>query len=376
MIPVTFIFGWPPPSVGEGKTLSEAPLLTEADLIVVEPTFASLAHSYSEPHWKAVVGNPVPGHWLSTLSRRHHELTRFLARGGVVAAFLGAPSSAFVHKHSRLFALEFIVGTGKAMEMGIEEARGTTYQIFDQQSPLASYLYRRPRWMATMQQGVLAPDPFGHALATSQDGSIIAYQEIVGPGVVLWVPAPEKEEHWPSLLVGAETIWRQRQDVAGEVAVAEERALLAEIEELDGNYHRERGKLGQKREQLRSSRLTFLVADSAVDRARRLYRAAQTYGPVKELDTYFQMLEVIEQQYGGEAGAQAALGYSGALAAKISGPANQRRFAVRHPGQDAPEPLPTDLMDKARTAAREILRLFVDHRFAEWRVQTQQQASQ
>lgn len=372
-IPAVLFLCDPPTAVGAGTRLSECHLLTEYDVVIIEPTFAGL---WQQPTWPRYGVSSQEGDLdalASELAHRHEELERFFARGGVAVVLLGPESvlhsSGYGGDRRSVSAWEFLIPEELArVHMGVRANTGTTYDVLDE-GAMSSYLQQRPRWIATVRSGALSTDPFGFPLATAKDGSFVAYEEIIGAGVLFWVPPPSDEGQWHMLVICARQVWSEREALMGDVALAEERALRDQLQTLEAAYRKQRGEIVAALAALRMARLAFLASDNAVERARKHARVATTYGPAKALAAYHDMLELIERQYGGERAAQDALGYSAALARKITVPANDRRYSARHPGADAPASVPPQVAAEARVAAHEILQRFVDIRFARWREQ-------
>jgi hypothetical protein len=248
--------------------------------------------------------------------------------------------------------------------MGIERKSGRSLELLDAEHPAAEYLNSDLTWLATMKHGVLAADPFGSALAISREGEILAYEELVDGGEVVWLPPPSTATHWRLLFELANKLWNQRAQLTA--GSEEEAALLKEVAALDAAHRDKRAGLISELRLIRESRLRFGEEDPAVQRARGLMRAAKSYGPAKALRTYADVLEFIEQQYGGERAGREALGYSANAAAKITGPANKREYFSRHPGSGEPVAVPPDVLADAADVAADVLKRFVDKRFAEW----------
>jgi len=345
-----------PTGMDYGVTLQNAHDLSEYDVLIVQPTFMYLVKV--EPNWgtnmTATFGN------ADLFSRRRLELLRLLRRGGVVIAFLGPPS---IQGGGPRYAISLITGADDNA-MGIETKSGQSLEVLDAEHPTAQYLKSGLTWIATLTRGVLAPDPFGAPLAVSREGEIVAYEELFGGGHILWVPPPTTPQHWRELYEMAARVWAMRSELAA--GSEQEAALLKDVARLDAEYRARRQSIISDVRRIREARLRFGEEDPAVQRARGLMRAAKSYGPARALRTYADLLEFIEQQYGGEKAGREALGYSANSAARITGPANNRDYFSRHSGSGEPVPVPADVLAEAAKVAEDVLRRFEDRRFSEW----------
>jgi hypothetical protein len=349
-------YGVWPAGMDYGVTLSNAHDLSEYDALIVQPTFRWLVKT--DPDW-GTTGTATFGNKALFDSRRI-ELLRLLRRGGVVLVFLG-PLSA--QGGTPRHAISFITGSDDNA-MGIETKSGRSLEVLDAEHPAARYLQGDLTWIATMKRGALAPDPFGSALAVSREGEFVAYEELFGGGHLLWLPPPATAEHWRMLFDLATRVWELRSELAA--GSEQEAALLEDVARLDADHRAKRQSLMNDLRRIREMRLRFGEEDPAVQRARAFIRAAKSYGPAKALRTYADLLEFIEQQYGGERPGREALGYSANAAAKITGPANKREYFSRHPGSGEPVPVPAEVLSDAAEVAEDVLKRFVDKRFAEW----------
>lgn len=337
-------------------TLSNAHDLSEYDALIVQPTFKWLVQA--EPDW----GETGSGTWgdNAMFQKRRAELMKLLRRGGVVVAFLGPLST---QRGTPRHALSFITGEDDN-GMGIETKSGTSLEVLDPDHPAVQYLQSGLTWLVTMKRGVLAPDPFGSPLAVTREGELVAFEEFVDGGHILWVPPPQTAEHWKLVYELARQTWARRSEMAA--GSQDEAALLKRVAELDIEHRANRQSLMNAVRRIREERLRFAEEDPAVQRARGMFRAAKSYGSAKALSTYADMLEFIEQQYGGERAGREVLAYSASGAAKITGPANNRDYFSRHPGSGEPVPVPAAVLTDAAAVAEDILRRFVDQRFEEW----------
>lgn len=341
-----------------GVTLRNAHDLTEYDLLFVEPTFNGLMGH--EPGWSEHPGNtPVDA---ELFKRRNGEFRRFLRRGGVAICFVGPISDISYGGHH--YALDFLLGDRSPGDMGITPRSGTTLEVLDEEHALAGYLRADLTWIATLERGVLATDPFGAPLAVTREGQIVAYEEAVDGGLVLWVPPPTRMEQWGLLIDAGQRLWQERQELAPDLA--EDARLAEELARLEKEHRERRAAILNELRERREQRRRFAEEDPVVARARSLRRAASSYGPARAIKTMADMLEHIEKQYGGERAAREAVGYSENTAEWITKPANDPRYFSRHAGAEAPVPVPDDEFRRATEASDEILDRFIGRRFREW----------
>ena len=362
-----------PAELGMATALPECLLLTEYDVIVASLTFRDL---WQDPNLPADEVDEREGDidsYARELAHRHEEVLRFFKRGGVFVALLADESVllsvSYRGERETVSASEFVVPAQSASDhMGIRRNSGTSYEILDE-GVIASYLRERPHWTVTIERPALCDPGAGYPLATSLDGSTIAYEEHIGAGLLLWLPPPDTKANWHRLLLCARQLWRQRSEAAAEVALAEERALRHRLASLESSFYAERAAIAAELQQLRGARMLFLAGDATVERVRSRLQAASTYSGTKALATYHEIVEIIERQYGGERAAQTALDYGAALARRITAPANDRRYAARHPGAQPPLAVPESILAAAAEATREVVQRFVDARYREWRTE-------
>lgn len=346
-----------PAGVDHSVTLRNAQDLSEYDVLIVQPTFRWLVDT--EPDWGSTGGRATFAD-RGLIEGRRRELLRLLRRGGVVIALLGPLST---QGGSPRHAISFITGTDED-SMGIESRSGRSLDVLDAEHPATEYLASGLTWLVTLKRGALAGDPFGAPLAESREGEVVAYEELFGGGHILWVPPPNSAPQWQTLYSMAARVWELRSELAA--GSGEEAELLERLAQLDADYRAKRQSVLKEVRRIREARLQFVEEDTAVKRAQALMRAARSYGPAKALQTYAQMLEHIEQQYGGERASREALGYSAGTAAKITIPANNPAYFSRHAGAGEPQPVPDEVLSDAAKAAEDVLRCFEDRRFSEW----------
>ena len=249
-----------------GVTLTDANDLTEYDVLFIFPTFNAVMKGAT--HWGVHEG-PTPVD-VKLLDRRYAELRRFLQRGGVAVCFLGPPS--IITPGGPYYALRFVIDGHDVQEMGIEVRSGTTIEVLDTDHVLTEYLRSGLTWMVTMKHGVLADAPFRSPIALSREGQIVAYEEIVDGGVLLWVPPPIRDEQWTLLLDASFRLWETRGELGP--AMAEDERAAAELARLEQDYRERRGAMIEEIRRRHAERRRFADADPAVTRARTLHRSA------------------------------------------------------------------------------------------------------
>jgi len=240
----------------------------------------------------------------------------------------------------------------------INEAYGSRIQVERPDHFLEPYLMTA-RYAAILEPLVFAdPSAQPATLATNGSGNVIACESDLGRGTVILVPADGDQDVLEKcvrdlLLVRRATTsaWR----------VPEEVATLERFQENTEKLRAERDQLIVELAEV-WNRKTPVMESPEVRRVLDRFRKA-TEASTSERETLrllHSMVEIVEDQLGGEAALIATLGVSKATVNAIKRPANEKRWDVRHSTVGEPETLEPGAVAAAIEAGRQIAQGFIN----------------
>jgi hypothetical protein len=357
--------------------LADAPHLGEYDAIVLDDQASAVAEGYRGlPPGKMIeVPLKVAEALRFELRQRAAELDRMLYSGGIlvvrlrelsaVQCLIKGPLDIYPRSEVVCFAEWWLpscsrLNTLRSVEQPIISGGSGNRIIVDEPDHAFEPYLMTARYSAVLESLVFAdPNDLPEPLATNPVRNVVACQIAAGRGLVLLVPADGDLEILASCLNDLLLI-RHASDEFWHGP--EELTLLARYREVTEHLREERQtlltELGRVREQK-----TRIFEDVDVRRiVSRLNKATDASTSVKaSLVSLYNLLEIIEGRFGGEASMIRALGIPKSAVNELKRPANEERFDVRHSTPGQPEALDADTKERALTAATRIAQAFVSY---------------
>ena len=308
------------------------------------------------------------------LNRRAAEALDFLGNGGILVIQLRAPSGLsrqvktvfdiYPQLDTVSFSDWWIPAVHRLRTLRqipkevITEAHGSRIQVEKPDHLLEPYLMEA-KYAAILRPLVFAePSQQPVILATNASDNVVACESDFGRGTVVLVPADGDQDVLERcvrdlLLIrrATTTAWR----------VPEEVAALERFRENTEKLRAERDRLIVELAEV-WNRKTPVMESPEVRRVLDRFRKA-TEASTSERETLrllHSMVEIVEDQIGGEAALIATLGVSKATVNAIKRPANEKRLDVRHSTVGEPETLEPGAVTAAIEGGRQIAQGFIN----------------
>jgi hypothetical protein len=334
------------------------------------------------------------------LEKKSHELVRFFDGGGVLVVFGVAPTR-LTHESRRGYSdpstvhvsthdwfvrclvdpgpmdglsmsekvMRFAIATAQIDEPFLVEGSGTQMSVLDPGHAFASYISGVSAYEARLTPSV-AGWPNLTRLADNPAREVVAAELIVRSGLAILVPPlPEMPAARALFNAALDAVLSARLSVGGAWRLSAEKKLDEEFAQIQGRHREEVVKLSAARASVASAK-TRVFESTQVKRVivywdRVTQEGASAPRIMQEL---YKLIEVLEDQYGGERALPDALGIDAARVKRAKRLANEEKYDLRHAdSRTAIEPVRPPEVQEALEIGRELVQRFLDRRYADER---------